>query len=157
MESLKEYVISVVAAALICAVVINLTQKSTAKDLIKLLCGLFLAFTAIRPITRLDFNALTDISFPYGQEAEQAAALGENMARQNLADIIKAETEAYILDKAAAWSPALTVEVTVSGDNPPVPTAAVLCGEISPYARRQLEEILQTELGIAKENQLWTG
>lgn len=157
MEGLRQYVISVVTAALACGIVSGLTPKGTAKELVRLLCGVFLAFTAIRPITGLDFNALAEFSFPYAREAEQAAAMGENMARQSLADIIKEESEAYILDKAAALNTDLTVEITVSDDDAPVPVAAVLCGEVSPYARQQLETILQSELGIAKENQLWTG
>lgn len=157
MEGLRQYVISVVAAALICGILSGLVQKGAAKELVRLIGGLFLAFTVIRPIAGLDFNALADISFPYAQDAEQTAALGENMARQSLADIIKAESEAYILDKAAALNAAITVEVTLSGDDPPIPVSATLCGEVSPYARQQLEGILQSELGIAKENQLWTG
>lgn len=157
MDGLRQYVISVTAAALICGVVSGLVQNGTAKELIRLLCGLFLAFTVIRPIAGLDFNALTEFSLSYTQEAESMAAMGENMARQSMADIIKAESEAYILDKAAALNAALAVEVTVSEDGTPVPVAAELCGDISPYARQQLEDILQEDLGIAKEYQLWTG
>ena len=157
MEALRQYVLSVTAAALICGIVSGLVRSSAEKEWIRLLCGLILAFTAIRPIAHLDVNALTNLSLPFVQEAETTAALGENMARQAVADSIKAESEAYILDKAAALNASITVEVTVSEDGTPVPMAAKLCGSVSPYARHQLENVLQTELGIAKENQLWTG
>lgn len=157
MEALRQYVLSVTAAALICGIVSGLARGSAAKEWIRLLCGLLLAFTAIRPLARLEVNAFAELPLPFAQEAETTAALGENMARQAVADSIKAESEAYILDKAAALNADVTVEVTVSEDSTPVPAAVKLSGSASPYARRQLERILQTELGIAKENQLWTG
>ena len=72
-----------------------------------------------------------------------------------MADIIKAETEAYILDKASQLNVELSVEVTIDEEN--IPTAVTLSGEVSPYARRQLQEIIESDLGIAKENQRWTG
>lgn len=155
MEGLRQYAISVVAAAMICGVLSSLLQNSAAKELVKLLCGLFLTVTVISPLVDIDFDALMEFSFPYTQEAEYVAARGENMARETIADIIKTETEAYILDKAAELNTELTVEVTVSDDR--IPVSAVLSGDISPYARQQLENILQRDLGIAKENQVWTG
>lgn len=157
MDGLRQYVIAVTAAALICGIVSGLVQNGAAKEVIRLLCGLFLAFTAIRPMAGLDLNALLEYSFSFSGDAESTAAMGENMARQTMADIIKAESEAYILDKAAELNASVTVEITVSEDGTPIPMAAVLGGEVSPYAKQQLGRILQADLGIAKENQLWTG
>lgn len=155
MEMLRQYVISVAAAAMICGVVTSLFQTGTAKEVVKLICGLFLAFTVLSPVSKLDFSELTDFRFSYSEDAAEAAALGENLAQESMADIIKAETEAYILDKAEALNAVLTVEVTVSEEN--LPMAVKLSGEVSPYARQQLQAIIQTDLGIAKENQQWTG
>ena len=88
-------------------------------------------------------------------DAKDAAAMGEKLARDSMADIIKEETEAYILDKAADLHVNLHVEVTVGEDN--LPTAVTLSGEASPYARRQIQAIIANDLGIAKENQKWIG
>ena len=52
---------------------------------------------------------------------------------------------------------AVTVEVTLSQDDPPVPEYVEIFGEISPYIKLRLEELIQEELNIAKENQRWTG
>ena len=60
----------------------------------------------------------------------------ENLARDSMADIIKEETEAYILDKAADLHANLRVEVAVGEDN--LPAAVTISGEASPYARRQI-------------------
>ena len=98
---------------------------------------------------------MPDFSLGYMGDAEDAAAMGENLARDSMADIIKEETEAYILDKAADLHANLHVEVTVGEDN--LPTAVTLSGEASPYARRQIQAIIANDLGIAKENQKWIG
>ena len=155
MEGLRQYVISVAAAALICGIVSGMVQNGAAKELVRLLCGLFLAVTALHPLVKLDLSNLGEFVLPYTQEAESVAAMGENMARESMADIIKAESEAYILDKAAELNAEITAQITVGDDQ--APAAAKLSGEVSPYARQRLEKILESDLGIAKENQLWTG
>ena len=121
----------------------------------KLICGLFLAYTVLSPISRVDFSNLPDFSLGCMDDAKDAAAMGENLARDSMADIIKEETEAYILDKAADLHANLHVEVTVGEDN--LPTAVTLSGEASPYARRQIQAIIANDLGISKENQKWIG
>lgn len=155
MDGLRQYVISVVAAALICGILSGFFNHGAAKELVRLICGLFLAFTVLRPVSGIDFTALTEYSLSFSGAAEDAANMGEDMAQEAMADIIKAETAAYILDKAAELNASITVDVTVNDDN--VPVEATISGEISPYARQRLENNLLSELGIAKENQLWTG
>lgn len=155
MEALRQYVISVVAAAMICGIVTGLFPAGTGKQVVKLICGLFLAYTVLSPVSRMDFSELTNFSLRCMDDAEEAAAVGENLTRNSMADIIKAESEAYILDKAADLHANLTVEVTVSEEN--LPASVIISGEASPYARRQLQTIIESDLGISKENQQWTG
>ena len=151
MEALRQYVISVVAAAMLCGIVVRLFPNGSGKQVGKLICGLFLAYTVLSPISRVDFSKLPDFSLRCMDDAEDAAAMGENLARDSMADIIKEETEAYILDKAAD----LHAEVTVGEDS--LPTAVTLSGEASPYARRQIQAMIANDLGISKENQKWIG
>lgn len=98
---------------------------------------------------------MPDFSLRYMDDAEDAAAMGENLARDSMADIIKEETEAYILDKAADLHANLRVEVTIGEDN--LPAAVTISGEASPYARRQIQAMIANDLGISKENQKWIG
>lgn len=109
----------------------------------------------IRPISYFDYSMLTEFSSAFAQEAETAAIQGENMARKAAADIIKAESEAYILDKAAAMNASVTVQIILDSDS--IPVQATLSGRVSPYVRRTLASVLESDLGITKENQLWTG
>ena len=158
MASARQYVISVTAAAIACAVVLSLSPKGAAHGVLKMLCGIFLTFTVLSPISRIDFGELIeDFTLRYDLDGEAAAAFGEELSRDAMADIIKAETEAYILDKAAELNATLEAEVTVSDADTPVPVAVALRGEVSPYAKQRLAAIIEEDLGISKEDQLWTG
>lgn len=64
MEALRQYVISVVAAAMLCGIVVRLFPNGSGKQVGKLICGLFLAYTVLSPISRVDFSNLPD--FPWG-------------------------------------------------------------------------------------------
>ena len=59
MGQLREYVISLAAAAIIVGIVTGLTgKKDTAGTLLRLVAGLFLAFTVVRPVVELEIGDL---------------------------------------------------------------------------------------------------
>lgn len=155
MGQLRQYVISVVAAAFVCGITLGLFPKGGCRELVKFVCGLFLALAVLHPLARFDFSRMTDLELLLTDDAAQAVAVGENLNREALCDIIKAETEAYILDKAAELDAPIQAEVTLSGTDTPVPVSVRLSGDVSPYVRQQLTRMMQEELGISKENQLW--
>ena len=101
-----------------------------------------------------------DISGFFGDvsvSADSAVASGEKDAQDALQAIIKSKTEAYILDKAKSFGAELSVEVRVDGSELPVPCTVLIKGSISPYGKKQLSSIIADELGVALEDQLWTG
>lgn len=157
MEGLRQYVVSVTTAAIICGMLTATLNKGAVQSLVKLLCGFFLAFTFLSPIGRLNLKILPeDFGLDY-EEASDAAQEGERFARNSVAQIIKEQTEAYILDKAAELGLSLEAEVFVSGDEIPIPESVRLAGHASELERGRMEIILEKDLGIAKENQIWTG
>lgn len=83
--------------------------------------------------------------------------MGTKLADDARREIIKAEAEAYILDKAGSYGLQLEVCVTLREDDIPVPESVCIAGAVSPYARTRLEILIENELGIPKERQLWTG
>lgn len=157
MELLRHTILAVTAAALICGILSGLVQNGAAKELIKLLAGLFMTVTLLGPLLKLDLSKFDWDLQSYIQEGESQAAQGQAIAEEAKRSIIKAEAEAYILDKAAALDAELTVEVTLGQGEDPAPQGAVLYGTVSPYARRQLEQVMATDLGIPLEEQRWTG
>ena len=156
-DGVRGYLLSVLAAALICAIATRLMgEKGTLATLTRLIAGLFRAFVFIRPVAGLDLSGLTDWSVRFDAEAEEAVAAGQSQTRKALAQLIKEQTQAYILDKAQALEAVLEVEVTLSDDDIPVPVKVRLSGKASPYAKGRLQSIITEDLGIEKENQIWT-
>ena len=155
---MRSYVISVVAAALIVAIITGLLhQKDISAVLVKMIGGLFLAFTVIRPLISLDIGNIGAYIAAFSVDGEAAAEEGENIARDAYRSYIKSETEAYILDKADAYGAALSVEVTLDDGDTPVPVGVRIEGSVSPYAKVCLCQMMEEDLGILEENQLWIG
>ncbi len=155
-ESIRQYLLTVTAAALICAIVNTLTGPSgTVKAVLKLLTGLFLAASVISPwiqIRPLDLSGFTDT---LQIEGAQAVAAGEEAAQESMGEIIKQRVAAYILDKAESLELDLEVEVTLDGADPPQPCGVTITGAAAPYAKEVLRAYIEDNLGIAKENQWW--
>lgn len=153
---LKTYIISLIAAALIAGVLLNLVKtKSTYAVLIKLLVSLFVALTVISPWKNFH---LSDILY-YFDDWEAASAsygnYGSDAYNEALRTSITDRTQAYILEKASSVGAELTATVTVSADQPPIPVAVELEGNISPYNKRLLTQIIVNDLGIPEDAQRW--
>lgn len=155
MDSLRQYVISVIAAALISGVVIRLTQNGSGREIIRMLCGVFMTIVLILPISgRQTFqwkNLLPEID----RQAEVLASDGAYAAGNMKAELIKQQTEAYILDRATAMNADVTVTVSLGMDC--VPASVRIAGKISPLSRSRLTDVITTELGIPREQQEWIG
>ena len=151
---MKEYILSVICAAVLCGIVADLAEKKGASaNILKLICGVFLSFTVIRPITEVKLEDFSFFTADITQDAFQAADLGQTNSYQEMAAIITSEVTAYILDKAADYPGELTVDVVLDADL--IPRSVTLTGDISPAGKLQLEQSIEQDLGIAKEDQIW--
>lgn len=155
---MKGYLLSIIVSACFLALVSAFTgPKSTAGSLIKLIGGLYLLFVIIQPLAGFDFDRLADFAAQEFSFREAQVASGQSQARNAMAEIIKQECEAYIMDKASACGITVRAEVTLSEQEIPVPEGVTLSGLATPVQRERLEKIIETDLNIPKENQLWTG
>lgn len=157
MAAIGEYIFSVSATALICGIVTGILKECSAEKPVKLICNMILLITILQPAIRWKWKDISQIPVPAFPNGEEVTSQAEAAARNAAADIIKKSSEAYILDKAAAMGLTITVEVSLSSDYPPIPVGVKIAGTVSPYMKLRLEEMIQEDLNIAKENQLWTG
>lgn len=155
MESLRQYILSAAAGAIICGIVTAFCQKSPYKKHITMLCGLFMTFTLLRPLIDIKIPELPDLN-EYTRQAQSAVEEGKRISLSAREAIISQECEAYILDKAKELQANLTAEVTVEErGGEPIPVFAEMTGAVLPEIQQQLSTMIAADLGIPKENQLW--
>lgn len=152
MEAIKDYLLSVTAAALICGIVSSLAGKNSASKLFKLLSGLFLAVTVIKPVVDMKVNDIFEFTDSLAVDSDFAVLQGEKMAEEEMKRIIKDKCEAYILDKAKALGAEITVVVTL---DELVPAQVAIEGDISPFIRSHLATTIAKEMNIPPEEQIW--
>ena len=155
MQALGRYVLTLTTSAMICGILLSLLPKGRTRTILQAVCGIFLAASALSPVLDLSIPDVSALPSEYLLAGEAFAQTGEEEARRETHQRIKQGLEAYILDKAADLHANLHVEVTVGEDN--LPTAVTISGEASPYARRQIQAMIENDLGISKENQKWIG
>lgn len=154
MGLIRSYILSVIAASIICAISVRLAGARA--PVIKLVASLFLAFTVMRPIVDVDLSGLI-ASIPSAYSALTASASDwETIGTQALHNGIQAQTEAYILREATLLGAQIDVEVELSEDDIPVPEAITIYGNVSPYQKAKLTHTLISGLGIGKEALIWS-
>lgn len=153
---IRSYVLSIVCAAILCAVVKILLGEETATGRIgKLLSGILLAVAIIAPLGDISFSGIGDYLKGVNWEATTYVEDGKTASQEQLSAIIKAQTEAYILDKADRMGLDIAVEVELDGDNDSIPCGVRITGDVSPYGKEGLSAYIESTLGIAKEKQIW--
>ena len=149
MDAIRRYVITLTAAAMLCALVKAITAGRKGQEkILSLVCGIFLLATALGPLGLLRLPDLSDPTAQVQAEAGRMASQAEDETKRQMAAIISEEAASYILDKADALG--LQLEVQVELDAELLPCGVRLQGAASPYARSQLSGQIETELGIPK-------
>ena len=155
-DSLHKALMCILMAAIFCSVIKCFHNKSSVStSLIKTLCGIFMTTTILSTLLNFNFSSISDNIDAFSVDAENATQAGTLLYDTSIHDCIKQQTEAYILDKAASIKADISVEVTLSDGNPPVPCSVVLDGQVSPFAKSKLTKLISDDLGISKENQIW--
>lgn len=153
MDAIKEYLLSVTAAAVICGLVTALAGKSdSVSGLLKLLCGLFMCATVIKPAVDVKLDDVYNFTEQLAVNSDLAVSRGEEMATEEMKRIIKDRTETYILDKANALGAEVEVEITLEDV---IPAGVTVTGDLSPFAKSSLAATITQDLGIPPEEQIW--
>lgn len=157
MTQLRGLLMGVITASVICSMVNSLLKDCMIKSAIQFICGVFLLYTLLSygrkveiPITEQSFRKTL-------AEARYEANLGAEKARTELAQVIKSDCETYIMDKAEELGLTITPEISVSKDALPLPTYVILRGTVLPDQKELISRMITDDLGIAKEDQHWSG
>ena len=153
---MKNYIISIIVAGIICAITdLLLDKKTSAGKIAKILTGILMTVTIITPLTNISFKNISNYFDSLSLRADGYVEEGKNAAQNSICEIIKTQTEAYILDKAKSMGLDVSVEVELD-DNNSFPRGVTITGIISPYAKGLIASYIEDTVGITKENQQWT-
>lgn len=155
MEEIRSYILSVTAAAVLCAMVSTLAGKSgNLSALVKLMSGVVLACVVISPVAKISAIDLSRYLDGLNLDAMAAVEAGTDYTKTQTSGLITEALEAYILDKAEELSLDISVELTLD-DETMLPSAVRIAGDASPHARSVLEQTLGDDLEIPLEAVTW--
>ena len=153
MDSWKQYIFSIIVTACICGVLTQILSESKCKSAMQLVCGTVLAIIILQPLSRVRVDALIPDSFGAENTVDRYIRAGERTAEIARAEYIKTACEAYILNRARALDENLQIQISLNKDL--LPELAEIKGAYGPAEQTELQNILTTEFGIPKENQIW--
>ena len=155
MEAIASYILRLVCGAAVCALILSLTGSDGAGGRLRtMLCGLFLAYLAISPLTSLDLGDLHYTDPGIAARAEALARSGDEAAKEAMAQIIKEQCGAYILNKAEELSLTVSAEVELEPDTG-VPVSVRITGSAAPYERETLIDYIIQTLGVERSAIQW--
>lgn len=155
---IREYLIGVTAAALICGIVkALLPEKSGLGIVVKSLLAVAMLLAAVQPLTGMRVDGLFDWTGDISADAQTIISDAEFASKEAMQARIKEQTEAYILAKAESLGAQLEVSVTLSDNQFAEPVGVRIAGAISPYAKQVLIQTITDDLGIDREAQQWIG
>ena len=153
MGVIKEYLISVTAASVICGIIAGLIKKDSAiSAVVKLLSGIFLTITILSPIIKLPLTNITLHIDSLSDEAENTVQVGKQIATEEMKAIITTNVQAYILEKAEKLGADIEVEVFLQDL---IPKSVRIIGQTAPYTKLQLSGYITDNLDIPVEEQQW--
>lgn len=157
METLRTYLLGIVAAAMAVTAASALLREGSLRRAVRLAGSMVLILVVLGPLLRESLDAFG----AYLAEIEmEEDALRSGIEVENtdiLTRIICRKTEAYILDKATAMGADVEVAVTMEqGEHYPYPYGVTVEGALTDAQRERLSEDMELSLAIPKERQVFS-
>jgi len=154
MDEVYQYILLVICTVMLCGIVVLIFPEKE-NTLIKLVTGLAVTGVVLSPLFEQNTWNIEEYFDHFSVDPGVVTSDGEEMARQTSAMFIKEKTEAYVLNKAAEFGADIDVDIMLSDQSLPVPKEITVSGSVSPYVKKQLSTVIERELGIAENVQLW--
>ena len=158
MEAVRAWLTSVVLVSVLLSAAQSLIPPGTVRKAAGFTGGLILLLVLLRPVLGADLEHL-ELDFDHYQAAveERQEELADTQT-EAMASIIAEQTEAYILDKAeelGADVSVVKVQAQWNLDGLWVPYSAEINAPDTGSAKAALEGVIENELGIPAERQMW--
>ena len=159
MNGIRAWMLRLILCGFLVSLAGALCQQPRIKRLAALCGGCLLLVTALQPLLRIDWEALPDRLAELG--LEPAAISAEEAKERNealLETLVERQTAEWIQKKAESRAASIRVEVEARRDPEsglPEPYSVRIAGALPAEVRAELAEVLERELGIPAERQVW--
>ena len=153
-EAVRNWILSILAAALLLSILEAASPKGPVRSVVRLAAGLVLFLVVVSPLAA----GLPDwITGGLSEELASVTAFSEDLEETNesyLETIMSQRASEYIVTQAEEMGLSLTASVTCAWteEGLPVPTEAVLRGDVPEQARETLTSVIQEQLGIQADH-----
>lgn len=157
MTAVRTYLLTVVAGALLAEFAAVFFPDGSQKKLVSFVGSLLLVLIVISPAASIKEFEMASVISKLQLNAEEYRTGIEVKNREIQKLLIEEHCEAYILDKAADMGADIRVTVYLSDLGAvPYPTGVRLLGFVAPDTKRRLTRLIEQELAIPEENQIWS-
>ena len=155
MDSIREYALSVISISIVCGTVLMFFKDSPYEATVKLLTGLMVTVTVVNPLLRDTDMSIDRFWDEIIIKKESAVTDGTLVAKDAEATYIRNAMETYICNKAEEMGTQISAQIQLRDDDMQTPEKVILNGEVTPYIKSRLTEMIYSDLGIAEERQIW--
>lgn len=148
----RQYILSFISVTLLCHIVSRIIDSCAVKKSIKLLSGILILTSISVPLGDFHLESI-NLEDSIIADGDRISAYGVELSKKAKKDLIINECEAYILKKAESLG--LDIAVDVNIDQTLIPVSVNIQGNASPHVQKTLSDIIENDLGILKENQVW--
>lgn len=159
MEGLRSWLLSVIAAALLCAVAGALMPPGPVRQVGRLVCGLVLMAAVLSPLTALDVSGGQEWLAGWASSLDSRTAALEEVVEEQRKGIIERDCAAYIVDKGSELGLTCTarVECRTGEEGLCLPVRAEISGDLTQEERARLARLAAEDLGIPETQQIYIG
>lgn len=157
MDGVRSWLLAIISASLLCALADSLMPSGAVKRVGRLVCGLVLLCAVLTPVAELEPEAGRAWLERYLADLETRESELQEESGQMRKSIIEEEYAAYIVDKAAEMGLTCTARVRCRAEEAGLylPEETQVAGELSDLEQSRLTQLIQTDLGVPPERQVY--
>lgn len=153
-QLLKEWLLGLVAAAMLLSVLNALLPKRMFRGIGKVTGGLILLLVLVRPVLGMQWKELSGKYYDYELQIDRQTEVYMQENQQQMESIIERELNAYVCETAAQMGLDCEADVETQWlDGAPHPVSVTLYTDYN----EALSNRIFRELGITPEQQCWEG
>ena len=157
MNAVGTGIISITSGAILCGILKYMYSTTEARSWADVLCGAYMLLVLLSMFKQIDVQELLPSIASERYDVQKYISNGEQYAQNTVVEIIKENCEAYVMEQANQMDIPVTVEIMISDTDLPAPVGIYISGQVSPYEKAAFGKMLEEDLGISREAQIWRG